>query len=362
MWATFQYDYENRLKKITYLTTLGVFTGSTEFVYDPLGRRLKTIEKDASQTIYRERHFVYDGLDMIAEFDTSNAVKTSYTYGSGIDDPVIMRLHSGIGSGNYFYHKNHQGSITEITTATGQIAKMYKYDAYGRKYYETGPSLIDEPAYTARNLHDRSGLYYYRARFYNPQLGRFISQDPIGMLGGTNLYAYVGNNPVNFVDPLGLIQLYLVGTNPEGTGKPDYHTDLARKYAGDSDDAKIIQVRQFSDFQAALTNNTNITKIEYIGEGNDLSGSYIAPFTSLNLEDVKRLNISNLASNAKIYLHGCNTASKDDMGNMSMAEAFRDHFGVETTGWTGVMTHYDWWGPGRHIVNPLSGPKTFPAP
>jgi len=113
-------------------------------------------------------------------------------------------MSSPIPRADFFYHKNHQGSITEITDINGNIAKMYKYDAFGRKYFESGPSLVDEFAYTARQRHDRTGLYYYRNRFYNPQLGRFLSQDPIGITGGTNLYAYVGNSPVNYVDPLGL--------------------------------------------------------------------------------------------------------------------------------------------------------------
>jgi len=81
---------------------------------------------------------------------------------------------------------------------------MYKYDAFGRKYFESGPPLVDEFAYTARQRHDRTGLYYYLNRFYYPQLGRFMTQDPIGITGGTNLYAYVGNSPVNYIDPLGL--------------------------------------------------------------------------------------------------------------------------------------------------------------
>ena len=80
----------------------------------------------------------------------------------------------------------------------------FTYDAFGNAVLETGVALVDEFGYTGRERHDRSGLYYYRNRFYSPQLGRFISQDPIGMLGGTNLYAYVGNDPVNWVDPLGL--------------------------------------------------------------------------------------------------------------------------------------------------------------
>ncbi|MBI4830174.1 MAG: RHS repeat-associated core domain-containing protein [Candidatus Lindowbacteria bacterium] len=70
---------------------------------------------------------------------------------------------------------------------------------------ETGPTIPGGFTYTGREYHSRSGLYYYRARFYDPRIGRFITPDPIGQIGGVNLYAYVGNNPVNYVDPLGLL-------------------------------------------------------------------------------------------------------------------------------------------------------------
>jgi RHS repeat-associated protein len=140
---------------------------------------------------------------MIGELYGSGGLAASYTHGPGIDNPVSVRLY-GVGGGDYYYHKNHQGSITAITNSTGNVAKQYNYDAFGKRIFESGPLLVDEPAYTARQIHDRTGLYYYRNRFYYPQLGRFISQDPIGIASGTNLYAYVGNDPVNWVDPLGL--------------------------------------------------------------------------------------------------------------------------------------------------------------
>jgi len=186
-------------------------------VYDALGRRLRTIEKDSSLTVISKRQYIYDGLDLIAELDKDGNPVASYTHGPGIDDPINVRLGGETGD-DFFYHKNHQGSITEITDINGNIAKMYKYDAFGRKYFESGPSLVDEFAYTARQLHDRTGLMYYRNRFYYPQLGRFMTQDPIGILGGTNLYAYVGNSPVNFIDPLGLWTLQYGETTTIGGG------------------------------------------------------------------------------------------------------------------------------------------------
>jgi RHS repeat-associated protein len=114
-------------------------------------------------------------------------------------------LLSHYGGADYFYHKNHLGSVTEITDSNQTVVNSYAYDAFGNILSETG-SLAHNPfTYTGREYHVPSGLYYYRARFYDPQLGRFITQDPIGHLGGMNLYAYVGNAPSIFADPLGLI-------------------------------------------------------------------------------------------------------------------------------------------------------------
>jgi RHS repeat-associated protein len=193
--TSYEYDYENRLVRIEYPD----YT-STEFVYDALGRRLKTVEKDSQGTPMSETRYVYDGLDLIAELDGNNAVIASYTHGPGLDDPLLMRY----GGYDYFYHKNHLGSITAMTDISQNIVKSYEYDAFGNILSETG-SLAHNPfTYTGREYHVPSGLYYYRARFYDPQLGRFITQDPIGHLGGMNLYVYVGNAPVILVDPLGL--------------------------------------------------------------------------------------------------------------------------------------------------------------
>jgi len=147
-----------------------------------------------------DKRFVYDGLDLIADLNSSDQVVASYTNGLGIDDPLIMRWNSN----NYFYHKNHLGSVTDITDSSGAIVKSYQYDAYGNVLSAPGAFNQNTLTYTARERHVASGLYYYRARWYDPQLGRFMNQDPIGYLGGPNLYVYVLNDPVNLIDPLGL--------------------------------------------------------------------------------------------------------------------------------------------------------------
>ena len=119
----------------------------------------------------------------------------------------------GIGSAeNYFYHSDALGSITYLTDEQGNIVESYEYSAYGvptirdKNGRIIDSSLTGNPfMFTGREYDSETGLYFYRARYYDPAVGRFISEDPIGFQGGDlNLYAYVRNNPVNTKDPMGL--------------------------------------------------------------------------------------------------------------------------------------------------------------
>ncbi len=87
---------------------------------------------------------------------------------------------------------------------TGAVADHIAYDSFGHVISQTAPSLLTRYLYTGREYEIETGLYYYRARFYDPTLGKFIQRDPIGFGDGTNQYEYVGSNPVKFVDPSGL--------------------------------------------------------------------------------------------------------------------------------------------------------------
>lgn len=97
-------------------------------------------------------------------------------------------------------HADGLGSIVAMTDAAGNVTSRRQYDAWGN--LEVG---ADQPGYafTGREWDPETGLYYYRARYYDPKVGRFLSEDPIGFAGGINLYAYVGNNPIGWVDPTG---------------------------------------------------------------------------------------------------------------------------------------------------------------
>jgi RHS repeat-associated protein len=146
--------------------------------------------------------YVYDNEDIILEYDGTNTLQASYTHGPGIDEPLIMER----GGQSFFYHTDGLGSITDLTDSTGAVIQSYVYDSFGNVINQTG-SVVNTYTYTGRELDSESGLYYYRARYYNPTIGRFLQEDPIGFLGGINKFVYTLNNPINFTDPSGLVTL-----------------------------------------------------------------------------------------------------------------------------------------------------------
>lgn len=112
--------------------------------------------------------------------------------------------------------QDHLGSTRALTNANGSVVESINYDSFGN-----GASNRTRYGYTGREWDADTGLYYYRARWYDPQVGRFISEDPSGFEGGINPYAYVGNSPLQFVDPGGTTRVGR-GFTPESypTGRP----------------------------------------------------------------------------------------------------------------------------------------------
>ena len=100
-----------------------------------------------------------------------------------------------------YYHSDGLSSILKMTDATGDVTRAYRYDSFGR--IESGSSY-DGYSFTGWEWDSQTSLYFYRGRYYDPTLGRFLNEDPIGLLGGINLYTYVGNDPTNYVDPAAL--------------------------------------------------------------------------------------------------------------------------------------------------------------
>ena len=107
-----------------------------------------------------------------------------------------------VGATRYYYLFDSLGSVIGLTDASGTLVESYRYSVYGQPLQT---STVGNPyLFTGRRFDSETGLYYYRARYYSPELRRFIEPDPIGFEGGMNLYAYVGNDPGNALDPLGL--------------------------------------------------------------------------------------------------------------------------------------------------------------
>lgn len=174
-----------------YLT--GASNLSVGLVYDPLGRLYQTA---ASATT----RFVYDGADLIAEYNGSNVMTRRYVHGPGDDEPIVWYEGSGTADKRWL-HADERGSITAVTNASGALVGINSYDEFGIP----SANNIGRFQYTGQTWVPELGMYYYKARFYSPTLGRFMQTDPIGYGAGTNLYAYVGNNPINRKDPTGLV-------------------------------------------------------------------------------------------------------------------------------------------------------------
>jgi RHS repeat-associated protein len=163
------------------------------FKYDPFGRR---IYKSSSATT---SVFAYDGDDLVEEVNSLDAVVARYTQTDGIDEPLAM-LRSGATD---YYNADGLGSVTSLTSATGAVAQTYAFDSFG-KQTASGGSLTNSFQYTSREFDLETGLYYYRARYYDQASGRFLSEDRTRFKSGLDFYGYAFNSPIVLKDPFGL--------------------------------------------------------------------------------------------------------------------------------------------------------------
>lgn len=180
----------NDLGQLTQVVTNGV---TTTYGYDGWGRRVrKTVSGVATG-------YIYDGDQVVIELDANRQPVVEYTYYPGIDQPHSMRR----GGQTYYYAQDAQGNVTGLIGATGALAATYEHTPFGETISASGtPANVYR--FKGREYDAESGLYFMRARYYDPQLGRFNSEDPIGLAGGINSYAFAGNDPVNNIDPYGL--------------------------------------------------------------------------------------------------------------------------------------------------------------
>jgi RHS repeat-associated protein len=240
----YTWDFDNQLALADVDGTGG---DEIEYTYDALGRRVskKFPQGEDTCTIL----FVHSGQQILAEYKweaatreedsikqqqqertvaigvvTTNASATvtllrKYQYASYVDDRCVMVDLTALGAvaaGTeelFWQHANHLYSVAALTDANANLVERYTYDAYGNltildpagTTVRTVSSYGNPYTFTGRRLDDETGLYYYRARYYDAELGRFVSRDPVTYAAGDlNLYRYVGNKPTSRLDPMGL--------------------------------------------------------------------------------------------------------------------------------------------------------------
>lgn len=187
---TYSWDFENRLTQVVKPNGVGV-----SYKYDALGRRIRRIPSAGVST-----NFVYDGQEVIKDLNSDGST-VEYLNGPGTDNKLRL-TDSRLSTGPLYFAQDQLGSTTALTNSNGGIVAQVTYDAFGNS---SGTSLTRYD-YTGRERDPETGLLYYRARWYDPQVGRFISEDPIGLAGGINQFGYVSNNPQNATDPSGLYE------------------------------------------------------------------------------------------------------------------------------------------------------------
>lgn len=211
------YGYNNQ-KLLSYFTSA---SSSGSFYYDGLGRQI--LRNEGGQWIYS----VWDGSNLIEEYDINGNLIHSYVHGAATDE-MVDRFDPGAIANRIWYYQDAQGSTTHLADDGGNVIETYKYDPAlaGTPYvYNANRQGIASSAYgnrflfTGREYYKEGDFYDYRNRTYLPSLGRFMQPDPIGFLGDSkNLYRYCGGDPVNRSDPLGL-EGYFPGRNSvAGTG------------------------------------------------------------------------------------------------------------------------------------------------
>jgi RHS repeat-associated protein len=202
--STYAYDAQNRL------LSAGKGSVTMYFTYDGLNRQVsRKIGANGTPAFN-----VWDGWDLIEEYQSSGTVTAKYVYGpTGLVKELVN---------NRYYYQDGSGSTSHVANASGQLQEWYRYDLQGAPFfYNASDTQLSASALGVRHLftgqqwYSDLKLYDLRNRFYSPDLGRFLQPDPIGFWGGKNLYGYCGNNPVTRWDRFGL-QDAVAPTLPEG--------------------------------------------------------------------------------------------------------------------------------------------------
>ncbi len=204
---TFTYDAEGNLTQRTgpadttsytwnalgQLSTVSSPQGTTTYGYDGWGQRVRKSVNGATT------RYLLHNANVMLELDAYNGILAEYTYYPGADRPHGMRR----GGVQYYYAQDGEGNVRGVINTAGAVVASYDYSPQGELVGSTG-SVTNPYRYKGREWDAEAGLYFMRARYYDPKVARFVSEDPIGVAGGMSLYAFGGGDPVNYSDPSGL--------------------------------------------------------------------------------------------------------------------------------------------------------------
>jgi RHS repeat-associated protein len=194
----------------------GSTTATISYDYDGLGRRIAKTVSGVSTT------YLLDGDEEIAEYSGATVLR-HFVSGPGVDDRIAHAEGSTIANPTKtYYHTNHQGSVMAMTDGSGNLTQRIGYDEYGNGSPATGEQF----GYTGRRYDPDTGLYYYRARYYAPAIGRFLQVDPVGYKDNLNLYTYVGNDPLDKADPSGEICIFGIGDCSSPPPRPNQQPEI----------------------------------------------------------------------------------------------------------------------------------------
>ena len=195
-------NYDTRGNLITSGTSGYTYSSENLLLTGPLSA---TLGYDPAMRLYQSvgsgvtTRFLYDGTNMIAEYNASNVLQRRYVHGPGSDEPILW-YEGSVLTGRRWFHADERGSVTAVTDGIGAVLGLNSYDEYG---IPAATNYSTRYSYTGQTWLPAFGMYYYKARIYSPTLGRFMQTDPIGYGDGINWYNYVGSDPVNFNDPAG---------------------------------------------------------------------------------------------------------------------------------------------------------------
>ena len=190
--TSYLWDRRNRLTTV-------IEAGATHtYRYDPSGYRIGKSTPSATHRYYLQAEHLE------AVYDDTDVIIAQYLRGVIVDEIVNGDVRDETGElVNRTYHHDQHRSVTAHSAHDGTQSASRTYSAFGETREATGTALAIDLAYTGREADPLTGLYYYRARYYDPEIGRFLSEDPIGFEAGVNFYRYVNNNPLSYTDPYG---------------------------------------------------------------------------------------------------------------------------------------------------------------